>query len=685
MTRRVLWITLFATLVAVAASLVEYSETIKVEIVRVTGLGLLAMALARGRELRDRLRSPLDLAVLAWLGVELLATVFSCSPLLSVFGEQEQHEGLLTSLALAGVYLAARLEARGVAAARGTLVVWFAGAAVASVWAFCQATGIVAMDAGVFQLGDVQRPFGTFGHPNLLGVITAAAAVAALAHSLTEHRRRAVYVAATFVLALATAITFSRAAWLALVAGFICVALLAVLSRAIRPLPRAAWIAVGLAVVAVVAAAVISGWSAAFVSRFHDLLVPGGGSGRSRLEIWRAAVAAWRARPLLGFGPDTMGLMSAQYQTPDYWRFEWAGVAFHAHSIVLQTLATRGLVGLLAGVGVAVTLVMALRRALTAGAEAAAVSVAIGGAFVALAVAGQFGAWGVCGALVAMLLAAHAAGLTESPVPAVKAGTRSERRARRPKSPVPSRRAVPLAGVIGIVAALATVLFVANELAASRAIATTMLGLRVTMGRSDERAQEQRAIFVDLAAAAAKRLPWDDHGPRIQATALMQWAENWPEPKPLLDEAEVAARTAVARVPLRAMNHMRLGDVLLHRVREGAAIDASVWDSSYAAAARLWPNSAFVLAGWARARRDATPAPGASGGRSALDPARRLAALYPTSGLAQLVLAEASLGEADTLAARAAIARSATADWHGDSGSRTRVERLRGELAAAGR
>ena len=55
--------------------------------------------------------------------------------MLSVFGEQEQHEGLLTSLALAGFYFAARLRAPGVAAARGTMDAWLAGASIASMWA----------------------------------------------------------------------------------------------------------------------------------------------------------------------------------------------------------------------------------------------------------------------------------------------------------------------------------------------------------------------------------------------------------------------------------------------------------------------------------------------------------------------------------------------------------------------
>src|SRR5262245_53769661 len=138
MTRRVLWITLFAALVVVGARMVEHSETAKVEIVRVAGVGLLAASLARARQLRARFTQPLDMAMASWLGVELLATLFSRAPRLSVFGEQEQHEGLLTSLALFGVYVATRLSSRANGAggpephaahdARRMLDAWLAGA-----------------------------------------------------------------------------------------------------------------------------------------------------------------------------------------------------------------------------------------------------------------------------------------------------------------------------------------------------------------------------------------------------------------------------------------------------------------------------------------------------------------------------------------------------------------------------
>src|SRR5262249_59764009 len=88
-----------------------------------------------------------------------------------------------------------------------------------------------------------------------------------------------------------------------------------------------------------------------------------------RLEMWRAALAAWHARPILGQGPDAFGLVYSQYQTPAYWAYEWGGLPGHAHSIALHALATRGVLGASAGLAWAVGVGLACSRAWRAGAE----------------------------------------------------------------------------------------------------------------------------------------------------------------------------------------------------------------------------------------------------------------------------------------------------------------------------
>jgi O-Antigen ligase len=81
----------------------------------------------------------------------------------------------------------------------------------------------------------------------------------------------------------------------------------------------------------------------------------------SRPVLWRAAVALWRERPLLGVGPDNFRRRyEAVVPAPPSGRYEDTRV--HANSLYFETLADLGLAGLAALVALAVALARALRR-----------------------------------------------------------------------------------------------------------------------------------------------------------------------------------------------------------------------------------------------------------------------------------------------------------------------------------
>src|SRR5262245_61712046 len=88
--------------------LLEQFETPKIELVRLCGLAAPSAGLIAGRAGRPGRWSWLDRAAVLWLLVEILATAGSMSPRVSVVGETRQREGLITSLALFGLYFAAR-------------------------------------------------------------------------------------------------------------------------------------------------------------------------------------------------------------------------------------------------------------------------------------------------------------------------------------------------------------------------------------------------------------------------------------------------------------------------------------------------------------------------------------------------------------------------------------------------
>jgi O-Antigen ligase len=80
-----------------------------------------------------------------------------------------------------------------------------------------------------------------------------------------------------------------------------------------------------------------------------------------RPVLWRAAVALWRERPLLGVGPDNFRRRyEAVVPAPPSGRSE--DTRIHANSLYFETLADLGLAGLAALVALAVALARALRR-----------------------------------------------------------------------------------------------------------------------------------------------------------------------------------------------------------------------------------------------------------------------------------------------------------------------------------
>jgi len=629
----------------------ECFEPPKVAAVRACGLALLIAALAAPGIRRRAEGRPLDLAVGAWLLVEILSTGFSTSPLLSVVGEPMQREGLFTSLALAGIYVAVRsipgsAGAAGLEPTMGWIVV---PAAAASVYALAQGAGfdpIHWVDPAIYMHGEAgMRPFGTLGHPNLMGVVTSCGASAALARAAVEGRARGGFATAAVLLAAATLATLSRGAWLALGAGAAVGLTLAARARADTAAQHRALVAAALFVAALGVVALAAGWGARLAARAQELLSPLAGSGSSRLEIWRTAWAAWLARPLLGQGPDTFELVFPRFQTPAYWRFEWGGLPFHAHSIYLHTLATRGVAGLASGAGLVVAAMIAARaawRRSPAASERVAPPAAL---LVAGAVAGLFGALGVAGALLVVVGGACLANL---------AGEPGEDPAPRP------RRARPAVIAACAVGALTAGFDIAN-LCGARAFRTAEDWLELARTRARETGGQARTWALESATRAARSSPWDDVTHRLRAEALLGAAALSPELGVVLDDAIVSARRAVSLVPLRAANHEQLARVLAARALGG---DTAVAPAAHAAIddmAALAPANALLLVEGARLELLI----GSAADARAL--ARRVTALYPDDARAEGVIAEASFALGDSAEAEAALRRALAGNWRGDS------------------
>ena len=636
-------VAIVATILIFVPGLLEQFETPKAEVVRVCGIAALAIALASGPRSWGRWQ-PLDMAVGACVAVEILATVSSAAPMVSLLGSPPQREGLLTSLGLAGIYAAARLSSGRPQVIERTFDALLAAAALASLYAIAQAAGLDPSPwrgTADYGAGQFRRPFGTLGHANLMGVVIAASLPAAWTRVVESARGGAWRRLVPPVLVLAVQLSLSRAAWLGAFTGSLVTWVFLAGERG-RRLLRPALLPVGLAAAALVLGLVL--FHAPLESRIAEIASTGG-SGASRLAIWRGAIAAWRRRPVLGHGPDTFDLVFPRFQPADYWRLEWSLQPFHAHSIYLHMLTTRGMIGLLAGILAAVALVWTLRVAWRSGGAARRLVAPTAGIFAALALCGGFGALGMSGAVIACAAAGLLAGST----------------APAPPGPGENRRAL----VAGLIAAAAVLTWATVELRAAW-----------YAGEARERLDAEPTRAAAAASRATSLAPWEDTYSRMLAEALERSAAASPDRAATLAQAERAARRAVAIAPRRESNHVRLASVLAGSIDPGDSTTGRNAEAEFERALKLAPADGVAWMELARLELyRGRP-------RAALTPAGQAAALYPTLAQAHFLLAQARLALGDRARAIAELEQAMAADWKGRDDQRRAASELLDRLRA---
>ena len=658
--------------------LVEQFEVPKAAAIIVLGAGALGVLLGSPKALRALRLTGLDVAALTALLVEFASAAAAEAPRFSFFGNPAQRYGFITSLALAGLYMAARIGTRTSADAWATLRVVFIAGVTVAFYALTQAFGLDPIPwARTSAFGSLaMRPFGTFGHPNLLGIVSCATGASALAATLALSSRRFLPALTAIVCGAATLLTLSRGAWLGAAVG--CLAALVLTLMGTRPKKidrarlrtRSASLVLGVAVIAI-ACYWASPWGALLRERAAELISLQSGSGRPRLEIWRIALRAWAAHPWLGNGPDSFGLVFPRFQTPEYWRFEWGGIAQHAHSIYFNTLAERGLMGTTAGVGAVVAAAAALRSAWRRGGDARTLAAIFAAGMLALAVSGAFGTLGIGGSLLLVLFGALLASLSREEPEERKPSEREGGAARHNAASADPSWALSHAALLaGACLSMVALVSTGVTLRASF-LDRSGQGLAALADRSRGAAKKSAlSDAVNSFARAGTWAPSDDEILRHHASALVRSATFSDEPRPLLVEAEIQARRAIQVLPLRAANHVCLGEVLLTQARLGNRGRVTEGEAAFARAIELAPADATILATLARWELDLGRP------RLALEPAERALALYPDEAepLYQRGRALHGLGEREQ--ALGALERAAQADWRGDKVGQRDATRL---------
>jgi O-antigen ligase len=616
----------------------------------------------------------LDCAVLAWCVVAMLSAVFGVSPHLSLVGEPQQREGLLTTLALAGLYSGARSSHRNAIDRRRTLDTLVVTAALAAGYAMVQRSGLDPLPwadrAGyAFTTGNVFRPFGTLGNPILLGAVLAAALAVVIARLLVEREHRASSIALAALLTTTLAATLSRGDWLGAVVGSL-VAFYGVRFVPEAPPPRMR-LGLALLIVAITLTWTALALRAPVAARLQESV--SAVSSHARVEIARAALAIGQAHPLLGSGPDTFALGFPAVRSAEFWRQEWLGMPAQAHSVPLQVLATLGALGALAGVAwlaaIALALVAAARRRSAPRGEV----LALAAAGVALGVAGLFNAVGLAGAAAFVVISALAAAIVREDTP----------------TPTRSRSSRTAALLASLVTACVVAGLGARELT-SFADAGRVRGLFdrsiEESGDARDRTYAEAALF---AARATQLQPGEDLLWLMQSDVALARCERALARADLVagaaaaHEATDAALRARRLVPARATGAQRLGSAWTMQARVNLATSETLAAAraevsaarAFADARSLAPTDALILVEEARGQLSLQR------WSEALVSARAIVALYPEAANGYTLESAALLGLGRVAEARTALARAQAARWEeGDDARRAEVERLLREL-----
>jgi len=346
------------------------------------GATALVLALCFGRKTLDLHAEPIFWSLMAFLGAALVSAMLSPAPTHSFFGDFERMGGVWAWVHLVVFFLLLRTlrDQDWTLVLNAALVVSLA----VSIDAIAQHVGWV---------GDhtVTASTATIGNSGLLAPYLLITIALAGYLASTSLRYRPHYLAVAGVNALALVYAQNRSTVVGLVFGVVVGSIIFALLAAGS---RKKWTTLALAGTLAVAVAGVSAGIRAFpataVTRYVPTVLqrlarsnPAGGD-ESRTMQWRASIEGFKDRPLLGYGPENHNLVWSAHFDPRIYRFD-TEIYDRAHNQFLETLATTGLIGAAAFLGIWVAIGVTLVGAYRAGRVSASAVAILAGLQVAYA------------------------------------------------------------------------------------------------------------------------------------------------------------------------------------------------------------------------------------------------------------------------------------------------------------
>lgn len=312
------------------------------------GLGAwLVGLLLKGSTLRS---SRVEWVVLAFLAWVVITTIFSAHPPTAIFGKYRRFEGLISFVTYASVFFVTLQLADRPSRIRSLVRTLVLASGVVALYGLGQAVGIDPIDWQRLPF-EANRPFATYGNPDLLGGYLMFPLLLSIGLALSEKdvRWRFAYWAIFVMNGLVLLMSFVRGAWIGGFVGLVVFAIAA--SRARIKLTGMDWSFIGAGAAGGVAVAAASLTVKSSVMNFYSRIVSifqfNRGSALTRFQIWEAAVDAIAERPILGWGADTFRLLFPRFKPAEYVAAAgYLSVADNVHNYPLQVATALGIPGL---------------------------------------------------------------------------------------------------------------------------------------------------------------------------------------------------------------------------------------------------------------------------------------------------------------------------------------------------
>ena len=299
-------------------------------------------------------RSPLHIPVLAYLAASAIATIFAADRYTAMFGTHDRMLGLASIADWVVLYFAVTVLVRTRRDATAIAVAVFGAAVVVLGYELVQLTG---RDPIRWSIEGTFAAFSTIGQPTSLGQYTSSLAIGAFAIALLAPGLRlpvrVLFIALAVALLWGAAKTDSRAPIVGLASGSVALVLGLWLTRRGARGARVVALTAGAAVIALVALLVFTPIGARVTSTLQ--VIESGDSGQvarldpstaSRVAIYQIGLAEFLERPLVGYGPDNFVIGVPRHRaTPTTVELRQS-LATSAHSWLVQTGASSGVLGL---------------------------------------------------------------------------------------------------------------------------------------------------------------------------------------------------------------------------------------------------------------------------------------------------------------------------------------------------